>query len=79
MDRLIASIIIGGLAGWLAQYLTKEDAPFGILGDVILGVIGGAVGGFLFDLLGLRASGLIGHLVVSVVGAMILLYLIRKI
>lgn len=79
MDGLLASIIIGGLAGWLAQYITQDDAPFGIIGDILLGIVGGAIGGFVFDFLGLTASGLVGQLVVSVVGAVILLYIIRKI
>jgi len=78
VDGLLASIIIGGLAGWLAQYLLKDDAPFGIIGNILLGIFGGAVGGFLFDLLGLSASGLIGQLVVAVIEAIIILYIIQS-
>ena len=77
MNGILISIIIGGIAGWLAQYITREDAPFGLIGDILLGIVGGVIGGFLFDLLELSASGIVGQLVISVVGAVILLYAIR--
>jgi uncharacterized membrane protein YeaQ/YmgE (transglycosylase-associated protein family) len=77
MNGILISILIGAIAGWLAQYITTEEAPFGIIGDIILGMVGGVIGGWLFDFLGLSASGLVGQLVVSVIGAVFLIYAIR--
>ena len=76
---LIYGIIIGAVAGILAQKIMSEDAPYGIIGDIVLGIIGGAVGSYLLGLIGLGGSGIIGSLVVSVIGAVALIYLLRKI
>jgi len=69
-------ILIGLCAGWLAGQLTKGSG-FGIVGNVIVGVIGALVGGFTFRLVGLAAYGLLGQLIVSTVGAILLLALLR--
>jgi uncharacterized membrane protein YeaQ/YmgE (transglycosylase-associated protein family) len=69
-------LLIGLAAGWLAGQIVKGGG-FGLLGDLIVGVIGALLGGFLFRLLGLTASGLIGELVMAVVGAIVLLFLLR--
>lgn len=68
--------LIGICAGWLAGQLTK-GAGFGLIGDLIVGVIGALLGGFTFRLLGIAAYGLLGQLVVATVGAVILLVLLR--
>jgi uncharacterized membrane protein YeaQ/YmgE (transglycosylase-associated protein family) len=49
------------------------------LGDLVIGVIGALVGGFLFSLLGLSSSGFIGSLITAVVGAIMLLFIARRI
>jgi uncharacterized membrane protein YeaQ/YmgE (transglycosylase-associated protein family) len=49
---------------------------FGLIGNLIVGVIGAFVGGFLFRILGLTAGGLIGSLVVAFVGAVVLLFIV---
>ena len=68
--------LIGICAGWLAGQWTKGSG-FGLLGNLIIGVIGAVLGGFVFRLLGLAAYGLLGQLVVSTVGAVLLLFLLR--
>lgn len=69
-------LIIGGVAGWLAGLFMKGRG-FGILGNIVVGVIGALLGGFLFRLLGLSSDGsLIGALVVSFVGAVVLLVIV---
>ncbi|HEV2387714.1 MAG TPA: GlsB/YeaQ/YmgE family stress response membrane protein [Candidatus Acidoferrales bacterium] len=78
MAYLIWVVILGIVAGWLAGKITRGSG-FGLLGDLVVGVVGSLVGNFVFGLLGLGAYGLIGRLVVSVVGAVILLWLIRLI
>lgn len=72
-------ILIGIAAGWLAGQVMKGGG-FGILGDLIVGVIGALLGGFLFGQLGIAAGGgLLGSLVVATIGAIILLFLLRLI
>ena len=66
-------VLIGMLAGWLAGKFAKGRG-FGLLGNLIIGVLGAVVGGFLFGLAGLTATGLIGELVTATVGAVVLLF-----
>ena len=70
-------ILIGAVAGWLGGQFMKGEG-FGLLGNVVVGIIGGFLGGFLFGLLGLSSDGgMMGSLVTSTVGAIVLLYLAR--
>ena len=71
-------IIIGIIAGWLAGKIMRGGG-FGLLGDLVIGVIGALLGGFIFGQLGISAGGLIGSLVTATVGAIVLLFLIRLI
>ena len=71
-------ILIGIAAGWLAGQIMKGGG-FGVLGDLIVGVIGALLGGFLFGLLGITAGGLLGSLITATVGAIVLLALLRVI
>ncbi|MBW4046467.1 MAG: GlsB/YeaQ/YmgE family stress response membrane protein [Proteobacteria bacterium] len=77
--HLLAFLIIGAIAGWLAGLMTKGGG-FGLLGDIVVGVVGAFLGGFLFRMLGLfPGGGLIPSLIVATVGAVVLLFLIRLI
>jgi uncharacterized membrane protein YeaQ/YmgE (transglycosylase-associated protein family) len=79
MSGLLWFLIIGAIAGWLAGQFMKGSG-FGLLGDIIVGVIGALIGGWLFGTLGIwPGGGLIGSLIVAFVGAIILLYLVRLI
>jgi uncharacterized membrane protein YeaQ/YmgE (transglycosylase-associated protein family) len=70
-------ILIGLTAGWLAGQLMKGGG-FGLVGDILVGVVGALLGGFLFSMLGLSAGGgLIGSLIVATIGACVLLFLLR--
>ncbi len=71
-------ILIGIAAGWLAGQIMKSGNS-SILTDLIVGVIGAVLGGFLFGLLGLSANGLIGSLVTATVGAIVLIAGLRAI
>jgi len=72
-------ILIGLVAGWLAGKVMGSGG-YGVIGDIVLGIIGALLGGFIFGALGLSAGvGLIGSLVVATIGAIILLFLIRLI
>ena len=68
-------IIIGAVAGWLAGRIMKGGG-FGLLLNIVLGIIGGAFCGWLFGILGLSSDGsLIGSLITSVVGAVAVLFI----
>ena len=75
---LIWFLLIGLIAGWLAGQVMKGGG-FGVIGDMIVGVIGAFLGGWLFGLLGISAGGLIGSLITAFVGAVILIFLLRMI
>jgi uncharacterized membrane protein YeaQ/YmgE (transglycosylase-associated protein family) len=76
---LILFILIGLAAGWLAGQIVKGGG-YGLVGDIIVGVIGAVIGGFLFQRSGAFAgSGLLGSLIVATIGAVILLFVLRLI
>lgn len=76
---LIGWIILGGLAGWVASMIAKTDESMGVLANIVVGIIGAAIGGFVFSLLG--GAGVTGFniysFLVALVGALILLGLLR--
>ncbi|MEA2344604.1 MAG: hypothetical protein QOF63_2773 [Thermoanaerobaculia bacterium] len=79
MNSLIWFLIIGAIAGWLAG-LVMKGRGFGLLGDIIVGIIGAFLGGWLFGKLGVGfGGGLAGSLIVAFLGAVILLFLVRLI
>lgn len=70
---LLGSLVVGGIAGFLAGVLMKGRG-FGVLGNVLVGLVGGALGGWVFGLLGLRSDGgFTGSLVTATAGALLLL------
>ena len=76
--HLLWFLLIGLAAGWLAGQIMKGGG-YGLVGDLIVGVIGALLGGFLFRLVGLAAYGLLGSLVTATVGAIVLIALLRGI
>jgi uncharacterized membrane protein YeaQ/YmgE (transglycosylase-associated protein family) len=73
---LILFLVIGLVAGWLAGQVLKGRG-FGLIGDLIVGVIGAFLGGWLFSLLGISVGGILGSLITAFVGAVVFLYLLR--
>ena len=71
-------ILIGIAAGWLAGQIMKGGG-YGLVGDLVVGVIGALLGGWLFGLAGIAAAGLFGQLVVATIGAIVLILLLRLI
>jgi uncharacterized membrane protein YeaQ/YmgE (transglycosylase-associated protein family) len=72
-------LLVGLIAGWLAGMLVKGGG-FGIIGDMIVGVLGAFIGGFLFTKLGVSSGGgLIGSVIVATIGAIILIFILRLI
>ncbi|MGG1947510.1 GlsB/YeaQ/YmgE family stress response membrane protein [Trinickia sp. NRRL B-1857] len=74
---IIAWLIIGAIAGWLAGLLVKGSG-FGIIVDIIVGIVGAFIGGWLAGVLHLSiGGGWISSIITAVVGAVILLFVIR--
>ena len=69
-------IVVGLIAGWLAGQLMKGGG-YGVLADIVLGILGGIFGGWLFGKMGIGAGGTIGSIVVAFVGAVILVGITR--
>ncbi|WP_297788793.1 GlsB/YeaQ/YmgE family stress response membrane protein [uncultured Anaerococcus sp.] len=77
---IIASIIIGAIAGWIASKIMGRDAQMGGLANVIVGVLGGGIGNWLFmKLFNSAASGVFSQIIYAVIGAVILLFVVGKI
>jgi uncharacterized membrane protein YeaQ/YmgE (transglycosylase-associated protein family) len=74
---LIVWLAIGAVAGLVARNFLGGTPPFGKIGDMILGIAGGVVGGFLLALSGVGATvgGLIGTMIAALVGALLLIWL----
>src|SRR5579883_1545637 len=74
---IIGWIIIGGIAGALAGRVV-EGGGFGIIGDIVVGIVGALLGGLLAHIFNLNGSvGLIGSFVLAFIGAVILLFIVR--
>ena len=74
---LLWFLVVGLVAGWLAGVLVKGGG-FGVIGDLVVGVIGAFLGAFLFSTLGASAGGgLLGSIIVATIGAVVLLYIVR--
>jgi uncharacterized membrane protein YeaQ/YmgE (transglycosylase-associated protein family) len=76
-NSLIILLIVGAVAGWLAG-LIMGGRGFGIVGNIVLGIIGSFLGGWVFGMLRLSIGrGLVGSIITSTVGAIIVLSLAR--
>jgi len=76
---LIIFLFIGAVAGWLAGTLMKGGG-FGLLGNIVVGILGAFVGGWLFPTLGIAiGGGILGAIIAATVGAVILLLIVSLI
>lgn len=76
--NIIIFLIIGAIAGWLAGQLMKGSG-FGLVGNILMGVIGSVVGGFLFDVLDIGGGDLIWQIISATVGAVLVIFVARRI
>ncbi len=73
-------LIIGALAGWIASMIMKTNAQQGLLLDIIVGIIGAFIGGYVVSFFGIDPdANLIISLITAVVGAVILLAIIKAV
>jgi len=76
--NLIIFLIIGALAGWLAGVIMKGRG-FGIIGNIVVGILGSFLGGWLLPMVGLGMGGDFGGFITAVIGAVILLFIVSLI
>jgi len=76
MTGIIIALVIGGVSGWIAGVIMKAEGS--LLRNIILGLLGGLVGGFLGKLIGVGATSMVGSIIISVIGACILIWLSKK-
>jgi uncharacterized membrane protein YeaQ/YmgE (transglycosylase-associated protein family) len=73
----IAAIIIGGIAGWLAEQFMKSD--MGLLMNIVLGIVGAAIASAILSAFGIVLGGWLGYLIAGFIGACLLIWIIRAI
>jgi len=74
-QSIIAWIVVGGIAGWVAGLLV-EGYGFGLIGNVVIGILGASLAGVLMSILGFYTHSIIGNLIAATIGALLLLGLI---
>ena len=77
MMGIIAALIIGAIAGWLAEKFTRSD--MGLLMNIVMGIIGAVVGNFLLRLLGIGVYGFLGNLISATLGAVLVIVIYRAV
>ena len=75
----IGALIIGGIVGWLASIVMKTNAQMGVIANVLVGIVGSELGYWLSGALGLAPSGGIVRFVIAIIGASILIAILRAV
>ena len=81
LEALLIALIVGGVAGWLAGLLV-QGTGFGLVGDIVIGILGALIAAWLFPVLGIALTlggGIIGAIITAFIGAVILLLIVRVI
>lgn len=79
LEAILIILIVGAIAGWLAGLIVR-GAGFGLIGDIVIGIVGAFVAGWLLPRLGIHIyPGIIGAIIHATIGAVILLLVIRVI
>jgi len=73
---MLISIIIGGISGWIACLMMKTDAQMGIIANVLIGIVGSALGHFVAGAMGIAVGNPLSY-VIAVLGAMLLIGILR--
>jgi uncharacterized membrane protein YeaQ/YmgE (transglycosylase-associated protein family) len=79
LTALIIALVIGAIAGWLAGLLV-QGTGFGLVGDIVVGILGALIAAFLFPYFGLALTlggGILGAILLAFIGAVILLVIVR--
>ena len=81
LTALIVTLVVGGVAGWLASVVV-HGTGFGLVGDIVIGILGALIAGFLFPQFGLALTlggGILGAIIMAFIGAVILLVVVKVI
>jgi uncharacterized membrane protein YeaQ/YmgE (transglycosylase-associated protein family) len=78
ITALIFWIVVGLIAGFLASVVMRGGG-YGVVGDIVVGIVGALIGGFIMNAFGLNGGGLIYSIIVAFIGACILIFLLRLI
>jgi len=79
LTALIITLVVGGIAGWLASLLV-QGTGFGLVGDIVVGILGALIAYWLFPILGITLTlggGLLGAIIMAFIGAVILLVIVK--
>lgn len=77
LTSLLVTLALGGVCGWVASILMKTDGQMGIVANVVVGVVGAWLAGWLAPMVGLSFGGLVGSLIVATAGAVLLIIALR--
>jgi uncharacterized membrane protein YeaQ/YmgE (transglycosylase-associated protein family) len=76
INDLVYILFVGLVAGFLAGKIMKGKG-FGLVGDLVVGVLGAIIGWWIFGMLGIGGYGLLGSIILALIGALLLLYIVR--
>jgi uncharacterized membrane protein YeaQ/YmgE (transglycosylase-associated protein family) len=80
LEGIIIWLIVGAIAGWLAGQIMKHGTSYGLVGDIVLGIVGALVAGWLFPRLGLYiGGGLLGDIINATIGAILVIFVVRMV
>jgi uncharacterized membrane protein YeaQ/YmgE (transglycosylase-associated protein family) len=74
---LIMTVVVGGIVGWLASMVMKTNAQMGLIANVVVGIVGASLGGWLAALVGIAPVSSLAVLLVAVVGASVLIAILK--
>jgi uncharacterized membrane protein YeaQ/YmgE (transglycosylase-associated protein family) len=77
--NLILLLVVGGIIGWLASIVMKTNAQMGLIANVVVGVVGAGLGGWLAGVLGIGAAGSVMSWIVGIAGAVILIWILKAV
>lgn len=75
-QAFLTFLVLGALAGWISGLISKGRG-FGLVGNMIVGIVGAFLGGFVFGLVGISAHNFLGQLIFAILGALLFLWLLR--
>jgi uncharacterized membrane protein YeaQ/YmgE (transglycosylase-associated protein family) len=75
----LVTIIVGAIVGWLASIVMKTNAQMGAIANILVGIVGSSIGFWLAGMLGLSASGPIAGWIVAVIGAALLIFILKAV
>lgn len=76
LDQLLVILLVGLVAGFLATHV-MSGRGYGLIGDIVVGVLGALIGSFVLARAGIGASSLLGEILIAFIGAVILLFVLR--